>query len=131
MSEYIRISEVDTNVSGKDLTPNANSLILIYQINEKNKISPFSYKLGNLSNAIKNDIFNSSTLFFNLTDDDIANIQNISNISNEYCEYKEIFEMTMRILEMDGQAPYAKKLRTMVPESHWESMVVTDYKGEV
>ena len=39
--------------------------------------------------------------------------------------------MAMHILEMEDQAAYAKQLRTMVPENHWEPMVVTDYKGEV
>jgi hypothetical protein len=47
------------------------------------------------------------------------------------CFDKEIFEMAMNILEKEDQAAYAKKLRAMVPESHWEPMVVTDYKGEV
>lgn len=47
------------------------------------------------------------------------------------CFDKEIFEMAMYILEKEDQAAYAKKLRAMVPESHWEPMVVTDYKGEV
>lgn len=47
------------------------------------------------------------------------------------CFDKEIFEMTMHILQMEGSHTYVKKLRNMVPEGHWESMSVTDYKGEL
>ncbi len=46
------------------------------------------------------------------------------------CFDKEIFEMTMDILLMEGSQNYVRKLRAMVPESHWEPMVITDYKGE-
>ena len=46
------------------------------------------------------------------------------------CFDKEIFEITMNLLEMEGQDSYAKKLREMVPESHWEPMTITDYKGD-
>ena len=46
------------------------------------------------------------------------------------CFDKEIFEMTMDILLMEGSKSYVRKLRAMVPESHWEPMVITDYKGE-
>lgn len=47
------------------------------------------------------------------------------------CFDREIFEMTMHILSMEGSEEYVKKLRAMVPESHWEPMTVTDYKGEL
>ena len=47
------------------------------------------------------------------------------------CFDKEIFEITMHLLSMEDQDNYVAKLRTMVPESHWEPMVVTDYKGEL
>lgn len=47
------------------------------------------------------------------------------------CFDKEIFEMTMDILRMEGSYTYVKKLRAMVPEQHWAPMVVTDYKGEL
>jgi hypothetical protein len=47
------------------------------------------------------------------------------------CFDKDIFEMTMHILSMEGSDAYVKKLRDMVPESHWEPMTVTDYKGEL
>ncbi len=47
------------------------------------------------------------------------------------CFDKDIFEMTMHILQQEGSSTYVKKLRAMVPESHWEPMVVTDYKGEL
>jgi len=46
------------------------------------------------------------------------------------CFDKDIFEMTMDILLMEGSKTYVRKLRAMVPESHWEPMVITDYKGE-
>ena len=36
----------------------------------------------------------------------------------------------LNLLEMEGQDSYAKKAREMVPESHWEPMTITDYKGE-
>ena len=32
---------------------------------------------------------------------------------------------------MEGSYAYVKKLRKLVPEKHWEPMVVTDYKGEL
>ena len=47
------------------------------------------------------------------------------------CFDKEIFEITMDILRMEGSYTYVNKLRMMVPEQHWEPMVVTDYKGEL
>lgn len=47
------------------------------------------------------------------------------------CFDKEIFELTMEILKMEGSYAYVKKLRKLVPEKHWEPMVVTDYKGEL
>lgn len=46
------------------------------------------------------------------------------------CFDKEIFDITMDILLMEGSKTYVRKLRAMVPESHWEPMVITDYKGE-
>lgn len=46
------------------------------------------------------------------------------------CFDKEIFDITMDILLMEGSHSYVRKLRAMVPESHWEPMVITDYKGE-
>ena len=46
------------------------------------------------------------------------------------CFDKDIFEMTMEILLREGSKTYVRKLRAMVPESHWEPMVITDYKGE-
>jgi hypothetical protein len=47
------------------------------------------------------------------------------------CFDKEIFELTMEILKREGSYTYVKKLRKMVPESHWEPLVVTDYKGDL
>lgn len=47
------------------------------------------------------------------------------------CFDKDIFEITMNILRREGSYTYVKKLRKMVPEHHWEPMVVTDYKGEL
>ena len=47
------------------------------------------------------------------------------------CFDKDIFDITMHLLSMEGSDVYVKKLRDMVPESHWEPMVVTDYKGEL
>lgn len=46
------------------------------------------------------------------------------------CFDKDIFEMTMDILLREGSKTYVRKLRAMVPEEHWEPMVITDYKGE-
>ena len=46
------------------------------------------------------------------------------------CFDKDIFEMTMDILLREGSKTYVRKLRAMVPESHWEPLVITDYKGE-
>lgn len=46
------------------------------------------------------------------------------------CFDKDIFDITMKIMEDEGSEEYVKKLRAMVPEKHWEPMVVTDYKGE-
>lgn len=46
------------------------------------------------------------------------------------CFDKDIFEMTMDILLREGSKTYVRKLRAMVPDSHWEPMVITDYKGE-
>ena len=46
------------------------------------------------------------------------------------CFDKEIFDITMDVLLMEGSTSYVRKLRTMVPEAHWEPMVITDYKGE-
>lgn len=45
------------------------------------------------------------------------------------CFDKDIFELTMNILQMEGRNAYAKKLRELVPQQHWEPMVITDYKG--
>ena len=36
----------------------------------------------------------------------------------------------MDVLLLEGSKTYVRKLRAMVPESHWEPMVITDYKGE-
>ena len=47
------------------------------------------------------------------------------------CFDKEIFDITMDILRREGSYAYVNKLRAMVPEQHWEPMVVTDYKGEL
>lgn len=47
------------------------------------------------------------------------------------CFDKEIFEITMHLLSMEGSDTYVSKLRAMVPESHWNPMTVTDYKGEL
>lgn len=46
------------------------------------------------------------------------------------CFDKEIFEMTMDLLQREGSYTYVRKLRAMVPAQHWEPMVITDYKGE-
>ena len=46
------------------------------------------------------------------------------------CFDKEIFDITMDVLLLEGSKTYVRKLRAMVPESHWEPMVITDYKGE-
>lgn len=46
------------------------------------------------------------------------------------CFDKEIFDITMDILLLEGSKTYVRKLRAMVPEAHWEPMVITDYKGE-
>jgi len=46
------------------------------------------------------------------------------------CFDKEIFEITMHILEMEGEQTLVKKVRELIPESHWEPMIITDYKGE-
>ena len=46
------------------------------------------------------------------------------------CFDKDIFEMTMDILLMEGSKTYVRKLRAMVPEEHWKPIVITDYKGE-
>ena len=47
------------------------------------------------------------------------------------CFDKEIFELTMEILRMEGSYSYVQKLREMVPAQHWEPMKVTDYKGQL
>ena len=47
------------------------------------------------------------------------------------CFDKEIFDMTMHILKLEGSYTYVKKLQNMVPKNHWEPMTVTDYKGEL
>ena len=47
------------------------------------------------------------------------------------CFDKDIFEITMDILRMEGSYSYVQKLRAMVPQQHWEPMTVTDYKGEL
>ncbi len=46
------------------------------------------------------------------------------------CFDKDIFEMTMDILLREGSKTYVRKCRAMVPEEHWEPIVITDYKGE-
>lgn len=46
------------------------------------------------------------------------------------CFDKDIFEMTMDILEREGSYTYVKKLRARVPAHHWEPMTITNYKGE-
>lgn len=46
------------------------------------------------------------------------------------CFDKEIFDITMDVLLLEGSKSYVRKLRAMVPESHWAPMVITDYKGE-
>lgn len=47
------------------------------------------------------------------------------------CFDKDIFEMTLHLLQMEGRSNYVKNVRAMVPQAHWEPMVVTDYKGEL
>lgn len=46
------------------------------------------------------------------------------------CFDKDIFEITMKILVREGSGAYAKRLRALVPEAHWQPMVITNYKGE-
>ena len=46
------------------------------------------------------------------------------------CFDKEIFDITMDVLLREGSTSYVRKLRAMVPPSHWEPMVITDYKGD-
>lgn len=46
------------------------------------------------------------------------------------CFDKEIFDITMDVLLREGSTSYVRKLRAMVPASHWEPMVITDYKGD-
>lgn len=46
------------------------------------------------------------------------------------CFDKEIFDITMNVLEREGRTVYAAKLRAMVPDAHWKPMVITNYKGE-
>lgn len=46
------------------------------------------------------------------------------------CFDKEIFDITMDVLLREDSQNYVRKLRAMVPASHWEPMVITDYKGE-
>ena len=46
------------------------------------------------------------------------------------CFDKDIFDMTMKILEMEGSTSYAAKCRKLVPEQHWEPIVITDHKGD-
>ena len=58
-------------------------------------------------------------------------LQTFSKKGLGLCFDKEIFEIAMNILEMDGQSAYVKSLRDMIPESHWEPIVITDYKGRV
>ena len=40
----------------------------------------------------------------------------------------EVYDVAVDLRE--GSKTYVRKLRAMVPESHWEPMVITDYKGE-
>ena len=47
------------------------------------------------------------------------------------CFDKEIFDMTMHLLRLEGRNAYVKKLQALVPKQHWEPMVVTDYKGQL
>ena len=47
------------------------------------------------------------------------------------CFDKEIFDMTMDLLQREDRGAYVKKLRALVPKQHWQSMVVTDYKGQL
>ncbi|MBO5836626.1 MAG: hypothetical protein J6Q92_01895 [Oscillospiraceae bacterium] len=47
------------------------------------------------------------------------------------CFDKEIFDMTMHILRLEGRNAYAQTLQMLVPKQHWEPMVVTDYKGQL
>lgn len=46
------------------------------------------------------------------------------------CFDREIFDLTMKILVMEGQEKYAKNLRALVPDEHWKPIVITDYKGD-
>lgn len=46
------------------------------------------------------------------------------------CFDKEIFDITMDIIQKEGSYTYARKLRAMVPAQHWEPMVITNFKGE-
>lgn len=46
------------------------------------------------------------------------------------CFDKDIFEITMKLLQKEGRTAYAAKLRALVPEEHWKPMVITNHKGE-
>ncbi len=47
------------------------------------------------------------------------------------CFDKEIFDITMELLERENRQDYVRKVRAMVPHEHWKPMVITNYKGDV
>ncbi len=47
------------------------------------------------------------------------------------CFDKEIFDITMELLERENRQDYVRKVRALVPEEHWKPLVITNYKGDV
>lgn len=60
----------------------------------------------------------------------LERLQEFSKKNLGLCFDKEIFDITMDLLVQRGEKNYANQLRALVPEQHWQDIVITNYKGE-